>query len=82
MTTDADAEAEDHTDTGERTCQDWRCNNSCFGLPGCRHPERTPFYLMKIPEWMLRPRTSHVLPFAVAVDLCLAVILVTLWVTP
>jgi hypothetical protein len=39
----------DATERGERTCQPWRCGESCWGLPECTHPERTPFYEIQLP---------------------------------
>jgi len=33
----------------ERFCKPWRCGNGCWGLPDCAHPERTPFYEVKMP---------------------------------
>lgn len=39
------------TEYGERTCQTWRCKNSCWGLPGCMHPERTAFYNRPMPDF-------------------------------
>ena len=40
----------DQTTTTDRTCQPWRCVDSCWGLPGCAHPERIPFYNIKPPS--------------------------------
>lgn len=65
----------------ERTCHPWRCGNSCWGLPGCEHPERTPFYEIRL-GILLHETTSHYRPFVVAMILCEAIIILTLWWTP
>ncbi len=33
----------------ERRCVSLRCGKDCWGLPGCEHPDRTPFYLKRLP---------------------------------
>lgn len=30
--------------SAERECTSLRCGDECWGLPGCQHPDRTPFY--------------------------------------
>jgi hypothetical protein len=37
--------------TSERKCEPWRCGDDCWGLPGCQHPERTPFYEIPLPRF-------------------------------
>lgn len=51
MPTPETTEAAEHGRDGERICVWWRCGESCWGLPQCAHPERTPFYDIKLPDW-------------------------------